>query len=320
MKKTSRTSGGWDFLEAYSNPVPADVRQALGALGIDVVREVSRSGSTEYLARCPAHLTRTGRADRKPSFWINSASGAFICFSCGHTGPFIQLVGDELDLAREEALRWIARRGLYRTVRDEPAPAPEPVREVTEAHLALYDPPPDDALAGRRLTREAAETYGILWDPRTSRWILPIRTPAGLLLGWQEKGKGYFCNQPEGVKKSLTLFGPLWTGTIILVESPLDAARIHSLGIPGAVAAFGAYVSEVQMRLIKATCMRLILALDNDTAGIEARDKLYRMWRPRGLPISFYDYSGATGKDPGDCSDEQVIQGIQRAHRPWRKA
>ncbi|MFE6745929.1 toprim domain-containing protein [Kitasatospora purpeofusca] len=313
-------TSGWDFLAAYSNPVPADVAGALDALGVEVRREVSRSGSAEYLARCPAHLVRTGRTDRHPSFWVNSVNGAFVCFSCGYSGPFVVLVADVLGVEREEAVRWIARRGVYRTTATDEAPPPVPEPAVTEAYLALFDPPPEHALAERRLTVEAAAEYGVLWDLRTDRWILPIREPDGRLIGWQEKGEGHFRNCPDRVRKSLTLFGPLGAETILLVESPLDAVRIAALGVPGAVAAFGAHVSEAQMQLIRRSpCRRLILALDNDTAGNGARDRLYEAWRPRGLPIAYYDYAGADGKDPGDSTDEQILRGIARAYRPWRR-
>jgi hypothetical protein len=316
---TSRTSGGWDFLEAYSNPVPADVRGAMEAMGVEVLREVSRPDSTEYLARCPLHLANTGKVDRRPSFWVNSLTGAHLCFSCGYSGPFVALVADVLDLAREEAVRWIARRGVYRTASDDQAPPAEPEPQVAEAHLGLFESPPEHALAGRGLTAEAAAVCGVLWDPRTDRWILPIRSPDGRLLGWQEKGKDYFRNRPAGVKKSLTLFGPLDADVLVLVESPLCAARIRSLGVPGAVAAFGAHVSEAQMLLILRSGKQLILALDNDAAGLTARDRLYATWRPRGLPIRFYDYGDASGKDPGDCTDDQILRGIARAYRPWRR-
>lgn len=310
----------WDFVEAYSNPVPADVRGALEGMGVEVLREMSRPDSTEYLARCPLHLANTGKVDRRPSFWVNSHTGAHLCFSCGYSGPFVALVADVLGCEREEAVRWIARRGVYRTTAEDRAPAAEPEPRVSEAHLGLFEPPPEHALADRHLTPEAAAACGILWDPRTDRWILPIRSPDGTLLGWQEKGPGHFRNRPAGVKKSTCLFGPLDADVLVLVESPLCAARIRSLGIPGAVAAFGAGVSEAQMLLILRHAKQLILALDNDPAGITARDRLYTIWRPRGLPIRFYDYTGADGKDPGDCTDDQIRRGIDRAHRPWRRA
>ncbi|AZM47786.1 hypothetical protein DMB38_20125 [Streptomyces sp. WAC 06738] len=312
----------WEQLAAYANPVPADVAGAMHRMGIEVLREVSGEDSSEYLARCPAHLANTGKADRRPSFSVNSRTGLFNCFSCQYSGLFIDLVEDKLGYARVEAWQWIARHGVYR-VRDEEDQREhhEPRERLTEAALALFEPPPPPALDSRGLTAEACAAYGVLWDPKKKRWILPIRNPmTGELWGWQEKGKRFFRNYPQGILKSRTLFGDIaWAGeTALLLESPLDAVRAHSLGIEGAFAAFGAHVSEMQMRLIKARCTTLVLGLDNDAAGITSRDRLYARWRPRGLAMKFLNYRGIPAKDLGEMSDEAARSAYAGAHYPWR--
>lgn len=320
--KTNSPTDVWAQLAAYSNPVPSDVAGAMGRLGVEVLREVSGDDSTEFLARCPAHLALTGKADRRPSFSVNSRSGLFNCFSCGYSGAFIDLVEDTLGFARVEAWHWIARHGVYRT-RDEDQPErKEPEERITEAALALFVPPPPEALAKRRLTAEACAAFGVLWNPGKGHWILPIRNPmTGELWGWQEKGKRFFRNYPKGILKSRTLFGDFtWHGsTALLLESPLDAVRAHSLGIGGAFASFGAHVSEMQMRLIKARCTTLVLGLDNDTAGNTSRDRLYERWRPRGLPMRFLDYAGTPAKDLGEMDDEAARSAYAGAHYPWRR-
>lgn len=313
----------WTQLSAFSNPVPADVGGAMRHLDIAVLRELSGEDSTEFLARCPAHPALTGKADRRPSFSVNSRSGLFHCFSCGYAGAFIDLVEDRLGYSRVEAFQWIARHGVYRTRDDEEQPERKPPEErITEASLALFEPPPAEALEARRLTAEACEAFGVLWHPGNRHWILPIRDPAtGELWGWQEKGKRYFRNYPQGIPKSRTLFGDLaWNGpTALLLESPLDAARARALGIEGAFAAFGAHVSEAQMRLLKDRCTTLVLALDNDTAGLASRDRLYARWRPRGLAMKFLSYSGISAKDLGDMDDEAARSAYAGAHYPWRR-
>lgn len=320
---TSPTEDFWHQLVAYSNPVPADVPGAMARLGVEVLREVSGDDSTELLARCPAHLALTGKTDRRPSFSVNSSSGLFHCFSCGYRGVFIELVQDQLALERVEALTWIARHGTYRTADEEPRPErTEPEERITEAALALFEPPPREALDDRGLTAEACAAFGVLWDPRRRHWILPIRDPVtGELWGWQEKGRRFFRNYPRGVLKSRTLFGDLtWHGPMaLLLESPLDAVRARSLGIEGAFASYGAHVSEVQMRLLKQRCNTLVLGLDNDTAGRNSRDRLYSLWRGRGLPMRFLDYSGLTAKDLGEMSDQHALDAYASAYYPWRR-
>lgn len=316
---TSRTDP-WDLVAAHSNPVPADVPAALAHLDLPVLRTVSGERGEEHLIRCPAHEERTGKTDRRPSCWVNAASGAYICFSCGYSGAFVELVADALGSERTAAARWILRLGTQALLPDE-RPPPPAAPPLTEAALSLFTAPPAAALAQRHLNADACAAYGVLWDPRGNRWILPIRSADGTLLGWQEKGRHVFRNRPAGVKKSHCLFGAhqLDGGTAILVESPLDAVLVHSLGITGAVAAYGALVSDAQMRIIKRHSRRLILALDNDAAGIAARDALYARWRPRGIPMLFFDYTGASGKDPGDMRPDDVLRGLEKAHLPFRK-
>jgi hypothetical protein len=317
-------TSGWDLLTAYSSPVPADVPTALQRLGLSVLRTVDRpTGGSEIQARCPMHKARTGSEDRHPSFWVSTSSGAFICFSCQYAGPFVQLVADVQGTGRADALRWIARQGVYRlqAAEDEQKPPPEPVA-VNEASLALFVPPPPEALAERHLTAEACALYGVLWDPRHGRWIIPIRDPtSGQLLGWQEKGGRHFRNHPDGVKKSLTLFGhhTPYDELTVLLESPLDAVRLTSAGISGGIASYGAHVSNAQMRLLRRRSGVLILGLDNDNAGRTARDQLYRTWRPRGIAMRFLDYSGTTAKDVGDMvSDEEIRRSVSAAYLPFR--
>ncbi|WNI17598.1 toprim domain-containing protein [Actinacidiphila sp. ITFR-21] len=313
----------WDSLAAFANPVPHDLPAAMRALGIDLLRELSKPDSTEYLARCPAHLSLTGKRDRRPSFSVNSSTGLFHCFSCGYAGPFIQLVEDGLGFNRIEAFQWIARLGVYRTVEDTgPTPAVDDAVRVTEASLALFTPPPQRACERRRVSPEACQHFGVLWNTETRHWILPIRDPlTGELWGWQEKGRKFFLNYPTGIRKSLTLFGDLtWSGdSALLLESPLDVVRAYTLGIPGAFSSFGAHVSEAQMRLLKSRCRNLILGLDNDSAGRTSRDKIHDRWRPRGLPMKYLEYSHTTAKDLGDMSDTDALSAYGNAHHPWRR-
>lgn len=325
MRRKVSASTGWDLLAGYSNPVPADLPRALHELGITAVRTVEHDGVEEVLAHCPMHKALTGREDRRPSFWVNGGHGAFICFSCHYSGPFVQLVVDALDIDRAGAVRWIAAQGIYR-LRSTDDVTPKALSQegaITEAAIALYVPPPAKALESRKLTAGACERYGVLWDTATDHWILPIREPlTGALLGWQEKGRKFFCNRPDGVPKSSAVFGyhQLVDGdTAILLESPLDAVRLASVGIPGGVASYGAYVSDTQMRLLRRRVDRVVLALDNDTAGLAAAAQVYARWRPRGLRMKFLNYTGTEAKDVGDMTDAQIHAAVEGARAAYAR-
>jgi hypothetical protein len=148
--QTSRTSG-WDLVEAHSNPVPSDIPSALADLGISVIRTVPGVTGDEHLIRCPLHRVRAGKPDRRPSCWVNSITGAFLCFSCGYSGAFVELAADALGVERVQAARWVLRAGTRRRRDEHPARVEAP-QALTDAALALCVPPPPEALAERRLT------------------------------------------------------------------------------------------------------------------------------------------------------------------------
>jgi DNA primase len=318
----TRGTNGWDFLDSLDNPVPSDVCGALGELGVEVIRETQKDDGTEILARCPMHEANTGHPDRHPSFWVNATSGCFICFSCQYQGAFTQLVADALNIGPVEAGRWvISHHGASRRQRKETVKRVA-VYTVGEPEYSKMEEPPLEALRERNLKQLAAQSYGLRW--RDGAWILPIRNQQGDLMGWQEKRGHTFINRPNEVKKSASLFG--WNrftrgSTAILVESPLDAVRIASVGIPGALASYGAAVSDVQMQMINQNASSLILALDNpfvDRAGRHAAEQIYRRWSAYGMKIKLFDYRDMCAKDPGDMTDEQIETGINNAFAPWR--
>jgi hypothetical protein len=311
-----------------------DVEAALEALGIGVdIRGHEASGL------CPMHVERTGKEDHSPSWWINLQSGMHTCFSCHYKGNLIQLVCDVnkfyLDSWGTERLydyaaaqSWLANIAeipieiLLERLKALPtylAPLPKPI-EMSMARLAVFVEPPKEALESRGLTAEAVNHYGILWDKNTSTWILPLMEPHfNKLLGWQEKGTvdRTFKNRPAGLQKSKTLFGVnvQKEEAAIVVESPLDCARLHSAGFPGAVAVCGSAISEDQLRLLRYS-EKIICAFDNpklDAAGLKACKEMQGHARKLGLNLFYFNYGDSGKKDPGDMTEEEIRWGIDHA-------
>lgn len=303
----------------------------LTSLGIDITDHQG----TEYQALCPGHRERTGKIDSNPSWWFNYDSGLHFCFSCGYKGNTVSLVIDRLNLyttwhipdyeAAEEWVRSFSGLDLSKIAEHLEAVKEDyysPIKplEMTEARLAVFSDPPPWALNDRGLTAEACHAYGVRWDEPHQAWITPIRDPfTHKLWGWQVKGATtrLFLNRPLGVRKSQTLFGlPAWHGgRMIVVESPLDAARILSAGEVGAVATYGAVVSEAQIDLIRAAD-EVIVAFDNpaiDAAGNKATRQIYEAHRKFGFDLRVYDYGKSSAKDPGDQTDQQIQRGIRTA-------
>jgi DNA primase len=155
-------------------------------------------------------------------------------------------------------------------------------------------------------------------------WVIPIRTAQGKLLGYQRKRGKYVENVPEDMRKSRTLFGidVFDGGTAILVESPLDVVRLTSAGVDGGVAAFGAGVSKYQMNLLLEEADEIVLALDNDEAGILSTQKLKATYGRR-IPLLTlcYDYT-PDAKDVGEMEkDSQIRRAVDEARefRPSRR-
>ena len=301
----------------HAAPVPGDVQGAMEALGI----EIDRAEGGEIWARCPRHALRTGKADRHPSFSVNEDSGLFCCLSCGYSGAFPQLACDLLGLDPHQADVWVREQGsLAYAVRtlDRRARSAGPPPWAAEPDLAGYVEPPPAALRERGIYPEDAARYGILWDAEAEGWILPIRDPYGVLMGYQFK-KGHFVrNRPRGVPKATTLFGAhlMDGGAAILVESPLDCARIFSAGFAGAVASFGAVVSDAQIDLLVSRADEVVIALDNpacDEAGALNAPLVEARLRGRVRPIRYFRYPDRKTKDPGDMSYEDIRRGYLEA-------
>jgi DNA primase len=269
----------------------------------------------EVGARCPQHEQRTGEREHHPRHWfINRSTGQHHCFSCGYKGSLIRLV---MDMTRQGL--WDAYRLIHHFDVELDGPQAEvdwqpPVLDIA-VQLARFGEPPQRAVLRRRLCLNSIDKFGVRWDYDDPAWIFPIFGPGGELWGWQAKGADMVRNFPPGIRKSRTLFGlPVLSSDVyvVLVESPLDAVYLDTLGYP-ALASFGAGVSDAQMRLIIEHVDELVLALDNDSAGREeTRRLLHGRWHHR-LPMSIFNYKGTAAKDPGECLSNEVDAGIRDA-------
>lgn len=305
-----------------------NVREVLETLRVEVVRE----RGSEILCYCPMHVRMVGKEDHNPSFWINQETGANLCFSCGWRGSVFSLVGnmqeffDENDnVDYEQVKQWLANLSEI-TVEElgnrlkkmpEYVALPQPV-PMSEARLAIFTEPPQWALDKRMISAEAAAKHEVLWNK--DRWIIVIRDPyTNELMGWQEKSEVSrdFKNRPTGIKKSSTLFGfqHMLQERVIVVESPLDVVRLETVGVKGAVATFGAIVSDAQRKLLGKSEV-VIAAFDNpavDAAGKKACDDMLDMARQYGMELKFFNYNGVSAKDPGEMSEANIIFGLQNA-------
>ena len=297
-----------------------DVEKVLLSLDVPLVAQ----RGVEVQGLCPMHKKRTGKDDHNPSWWINSETGAHICFSCGYKGNIYTLVADVKGMDYYDAKDWINSNeefpldSLLKRIKELPQyiSAEEPIG-MSEARLAVFTEPPENELRKRFINAESTKHHGVLWDTTNKAWILPIRDPNDYSLwGWQEKGSTgrFFKNYPAGVKKSKTVFGvhildeskPLW-----VVESPLDAVRLTGLGY-NAIATYGAIISEDQGKLMR-RATQLISAFDNDQAGKKASEQMLGFSRKYGFDLRYFNYSGIDVKDVGDMTEKEIARGLEAA-------
>lgn len=292
-----------------------DLFTILVQAGVDHLHE----GAREISASCPMHEIRTGHPDTSPSWSISRTNYRHICYSCGYKGSLTSLLVDLTGAAPvdlEQALQEQSLLRQWEQVREQPeqiAPALPGISEFALQHN-MRDVP-EKLLALRKLRRPAIDRYGVRWDPNTKHWILPIRSPAGELLGAQYRRKGYVLTQPEGMSKSHTLFGYSQMASfdqVTLVESPLDAVRLFGLGIP-AVSSLGAWVSGDQVRLLARCFTTVFVALDDDPAGQQGAEILNAGLRKYGTAVVPWVYTGLTDdegvkvKDVGDVADDDSL-------------
>jgi hypothetical protein len=277
-----------------------DIEEVVTELGLNIA-----SVGHEISAHCPFH------SDSHPSFSINAKSGLWICYQCGRAGNFnmlVEQVGGRGVAQSTDLLREIKRRHVGRK-RPEPEAEPEPPDPLfIFARYEDFRWPPKWAWHERRIKGEVIEQYGLKWD---RGWIIPIWAPEMTdewtgLWGWQFKRLDYVSNYPKQVKKSRTLFGLREldsTKSVALVESPLDVARLASVGV-SAVAAYGAFVSLTQLRLLIEVADSIVLALDGDFEGERQMHKIYR-FLAKQVPTRRVSYPAGC-KDPGDLNDQQA--------------
>jgi 5S rRNA maturation endonuclease (ribonuclease M5) len=102
------------------------------------------------------------------------------------------------------------------------------------------------------------------------------------------------------------------TDILMVVESPLDVVRLAVAGVEGAIATYGAILSEDQGKIMR-RADKVIAAFDNDDAGKKASQQVHGFARKYGLDLSYFNYTGIDVKDVGDMTVDEIHRGIETA-------
>ncbi|MCP4543727.1 MAG: DNA primase [Chloroflexi bacterium] len=168
------------------------------------------------------------------------------------------------------------------------------------------------------------EDSGSTYDRFRDRLMISIRDPKGRVIGFgartlDPEGVPKYLNSPQTAMfdKSRTLYGlDLARQTIrredraVIVEGYMDVMQAHQAGFANIVAQMGTALTEPQLRQLQRLTKRLVLALDPDTAGVQAtlrgvevaRETLEQQWEP------VFDPRGLVGHEARLGAEIRILQ------------
>jgi len=118
---------------------------------------------------------------------------------------------------------------------------------------------------------------------------------AGRVLPGSSSKMGKYINSPETplYKKSYLLYGLNWArdyirkeGFLLVTEGELDMISSFTAGVKNVVASKGTALTAEQMDLGKRFADNIVLALDSDSAGVEATIRAAQIAHNKGLDLS----------------------------------
>lgn len=309
--------------------VEVDVEDVLARLGVE---PVSRREGGWADALCPFH------EERRASFSVSLEHGGWVDRHTARTGSLLALVAELRGMSRDEAARWV--RGsrtiiesadlLARILRSgaprdaEAAALGEDVRRWAARFEALPTDRMSEYFFERGFTDATRRRFDVRYDDDPPALVWPVRDENANLAGFALR-KVPPCGwppylYPRGFRRMLFPLDAYEGETVVLVEGPLDAMRLHQAGVSGALALLGADLTDAQLATLRRLARRVVLALDSDPAGDAATATLTRrlvgtfdLWRVRWP---------AGAKDAGEVRDDgSLLAALAGAERwPWSSA
>lgn len=150
---------------------------------------------------------------------------------------------------------------------------------------------------------------GGFYDTFRKRLMFPVIDVRGSVIGFSGRilgdGEPKYMNSPETLvfNKSRNLFAlnlakKSKSGYIILSEGNIDVVSLHQAGFDSAVASLGTSLTPEQARLISRYSGEVIIAYDNDGAGVKAAQRAIGILEKLELKVRVLRLEGA--KDPDE--------------------
>ncbi len=152
------------------------------------------------------------------------------------------------------------------------------------------------------------------YDIFRDRIMIPIFNKKGDIVGFggrdisakPEVAKYINSKESKIFKKSNELYGIFDGGNIIekynscmLVEGYFDVLALHKADIRNSIASLGTALTANQVKYIKKLTENILIAYDNDSAGLAAKIRAILLLNNYGFNVKVMDYSNM-GKDPDE--------------------
>jgi hypothetical protein len=202
---------------------------------------------------------------------------------------------------------------------------------------------PSDFFAGRGFSRGVLERFDVGHSRKLGKSVVPIYDDGGqTCVGFLSRSEKPFCEKcrrchfldtvcrygqskwamSRGCSKSQLLYNYAQARQsssrfVLLVEGPGDVWRAHEAGFT-AVAPFGVELSQTQAEKLAALDRHIIIAFDNDEAGVFSRSRASATLRAQGVTVSVLPPPPAY-KDVGEMAAEAVANWLREwegAHLP----
>lgn len=293
-----KINGVW--FNAELPEILVELQNQLNSNNIELLQKTKETG-THIQVQCPYHAN--GK-ERRPSAGIRKEDGVFHCFACGEIHGLPEVISycfGQNDILGKFGWNWLLKNFATVSVeerkdvtldfhRDNKYPsdsnsipyiAEEELDKYRYTHPYMYQ---------RGLTDEIIALFDIGYDKDLGCITFPVRDKDGNCLFIARRAvKFKYYNYPKNVEKPLyglyEFYKTSDKNEIIVCEGMFDALTCWVYGRP-AVALNGTGSSLQMKQLRELSIRKIILAMDNDKAGQNAKIKI-RDYIPNKLITEF---------------------------------
>lgn len=271
------------------------VEMFLGLLESSGARNLRKIGDI-YRCTCPLH-----GGDNDTAFTFNPENMLFNCFTeCGG-GDIFDFIAMKNDIDIDENFKTVIKLTCDEfginidnlSLEDVNLSYRKDMIEYIKyinGKNEIYNNPYDLSLLGRRffineyrgLNKEFLINYGVSFANDLNRVCFEIKDENNVVIGASlrtvKNDSIKWLHRPKSIKTGrilYNLFDVIQKGykSVYIVEGIMDCLNLINIGIENVVCSFGARLTKEQILLLVKHFDEVILAFDNDKAGIDARNK-----------------------------------------------